>query len=449
MTSFRHTKFISALVFLSLLTAAASGAPPKVIRTIPENGVKDVDPALRQIRIVFDQDMNQDGYSICGGGQSYPETAGKPRWINGRTFVIRVKLVPNHKYQLSINCQSYKNFQNTRGESAEPYPIEFTTSANRQRKKAGMLNSTDNLDAIQELRRAIDEGYSYRDFRKVDWNNLFDKYSTPMKNAKTPRQFAEAAADMLAEAKDIHIWIKVKNDTIGRFKRRFTRNYNRELLEKIVPHWRKRSAVVFTGRFDDGIGYILIDSWSRRDTKQLDPAYKAIQQFADAPGLIIDVRSNSGGAEPLAQEFAGCFIDEPEVYARHAYRTVGEPGGFAKPYNRVLEPNKERPGYRGKVAVLMGQENMSSCEAFLLMMKQIPGCKLVGEKSYGSSGNPKPTDLGNGVTVFLPSWKALRLDDTCFEGEGIAPDILVKTTKKELLKRDAVLEAALKLLREP
>ena len=92
---------------------------------------------------------------------------------------------------------------------------------------------------------------------------------------------------------------------------------------------------------------------------------------------------------------------------------------------------------------------MSSCEAFLLMMKQVPGCKLVGERSYGSSGNPKPTDLGNGVTVFLSSWKAMRPDGTCFERKGIAPDFPVETTGTELLSRDPVLETALKLLRRP
>ena len=92
---------------------------------------------------------------------------------------------------------------------------------------------------------------------------------------------------------------------------------------------------------------------------------------------------------------------------------------------------------------------MSSCEAFLLMMKQVAGCKLIGQKSYGSSGNPKPHELGNGVTVYLPSWKAMRPDGTCFEGEGIKPDIAVKTSAIELGDRDPVLESALKFLREP
>ena len=83
------------------------------------------------------------------------------------------------------------------------------------------------------------------------------------------------------------------------------------------------------------------------------------------------------------------------------------------------------------------------------MIKQIPNCKLIGEKSYGSSGNPKPYDLGNGVEVFLPSWKAMRPDGTCFEGEGISPHITVEVTQNELLTHDPILEAALNILRKP
>jgi hypothetical protein len=447
MGNFRHIK-MAVIVLLSFLVVAAFGAPPRVIKTVPENGAQDVNPRLRQIRIVFDQDMER-GFSICGSGPNFPEAIGKPRWINKRTIVKRVRLVPNHKYQLSINCPSYKTFRNTQGEPVEPYPIEFRTGSSRGRAKAEMLSIADNKKAVEELRRAIDADYSYRELRKVNWDELFDKYSTTMKRARTARRFAEAAAELLAHAEDMHIRIKVDDETVGGFKRSITRNYNIEVLEKTVPGWQRRSAAVFTGRFKDGIGYILIDSWSRSCAEALEQAYVAIWEFAEAPGLIIDVRSNGGGAEPLAQKFAGCFIDEPKIYAQHVYRAVDEPGGFTKPNNRVLEPNKGRPRYRGRIAVLMGPANMSSCEAFLLMMKQVPSCKLVGGTSYGSSGNPKPTDLGNGVTVFLPSWKAMRPDGVCFEGKGITPDIPVETTQTELLGRDPVLEAALKLLREP
>jgi C-terminal processing protease CtpA/Prc len=95
----------------------------------------------------------------------------------------------------------------------------------------------------------------------------------------------------------------------------------------------------------------------------------------------------------------------------------------------------------------MGPRCLSSNESFLLMMKQVPHCTLVGERSYGSSGNPKPHRLANGVMVKLPSWKALRPDGTCFEKEGISPDILVPAPPAAFANGDPVLVAALRALK--
>jgi carboxyl-terminal processing protease len=95
----------------------------------------------------------------------------------------------------------------------------------------------------------------------------------------------------------------------------------------------------------------------------------------------------------------------------------------------------------------MGPVNMSSCESFLLMMKQVPGCKLIGATSYGSSGNPQGYGLPNGVVVYLPSWKDMMPDGAMFEGQGLAPDEAVRAETKDFEERDPVLEAALQLLR--
>ncbi|MBZ0267328.1 hypothetical protein K8I85_04185, partial [bacterium] len=89
---------------------------------------------------------------------------------------------------------------------------------------------------------------------------------------------------------------------------------------------------------------------------------------------------------------------------------------------------------------------MSSNEAFVLMMKQAADCTVVGQRTFGSSGNPKPHELGNGVTVVVPSWQSLRPDGTCFEGEGLAPDVEVAVDVAELEQRDPILERALEIL---
>ena len=93
--------------------------PPRVIKAVPDNGDTDVDPALKEMRVEFDQDMMAGSYSICGGGETFPMGKTKPRWMNRRTLVIPLTLEPEREYHLGINCQSFRGFKNVDGESAE------------------------------------------------------------------------------------------------------------------------------------------------------------------------------------------------------------------------------------------------------------------------------------------------------------------------------------------
>jgi len=98
--------------------------------------------------------------------------------------------------------------------------------------------------------------------------------------------------------------------------------------------------------------------------------------------------------------------------------------------------------------VLSGPAVMSSNESFLLMMKQAPDTTIVGARSQGSSGNPKPHELANGVTLYLPSWNDLTAEGQGLEGVGIAPDIEVNAKADDFKQNDPVLAAALEHLRK-
>ncbi|MBN1796697.1 MAG: hypothetical protein JW804_08490 [Sedimentisphaerales bacterium] len=442
----RLNVFVLAICFLILPAADLFAAEPKVIETEPANGDTNVDPRLKMIRIVFDQDMDTvGGYSVCGGGPTYPKTIGNPRWSDKRTFVMRVRLEPEHKYILSINCQNYRNFVGENGESAIPYPVEFKTGPLSKEKRKE--DERKNNEALEILKEAINEQYSYRDIRGVDWDKLFTEYDSKLKNARTTSEFAKLTAELLVNAKDKHIWVKADEENFPCYFKKISPNANLSKLPEYVKNFRKVNNIVCVGKCDDGVGYIYIDSWPGDQREMMEPVYEAIWELAKAPGIIIDVRGNGGGAEPLAQEVAGCFINERKLYAKHVNRAAGSTSGFSEVHERYLEPNKRRPRYRGKTAVLSGPVVMSSCEAFVLMMKQVPNCKIVGMATQGSSGNPKPIELGNGVTVYLPSWKDMRPDGSCFEGEGIEPDIEVKTSPEDFDTKDPVIEAALKYIR--
>lgn len=441
-------KFKTAIILVTILSTVSLARPPKVIRMVPENGDTNVKPGPTKIRILFDQDMDTTGYSVCGGGENFPEIIGTPRWAGKRALVFATDLKPNHDYTFGINSPSSKNFKSASGEPAEVLVVQFRTAGadGEPSENPPKISEEANRQAIDKLRQAIENHYSYKDMKNVDWNELFAQYDEALLNAATAVDFAKTAGLLLAHTKDKHIWLKAGDQTIPAYVNPVTPNANFPLLPKLVPNFKKYNANICTGNFPGNIGYIYIDSWNINQKQDFDQLYAALNEFAGTQGLIIDVRGNGGGSETLAREFAGCFIDQPKVYAKHVIRDPDAPGDFTQPQERILEPNKSRPQYRGKVAVLIGPVVMSSCEAFVLMMKQVPGCVLVGEPTQGSSGNPQSYDLGNGVTVYLPCWKALLPDETCFEGVGIQPNIPVKVRPDQITTADPVIEAARKAL---
>lgn len=445
---------VAAQLLLLTLTV-----PPQVVSTTPARNDLAVDPNIKQIVIVFDQDMNTGGSrSICGGGDRFPELVGQPRWTDKRTFVWNVKLKPDHEYYFSANCPSAGNFRNAAGESAIPYAVPFHTAPAAEQGDGGASPDEDKLTpeindaAIDTLRDLIQHRYSYRDRLGLDWDTLFEQYAPQLRAATTPRHFIAPLVALLGQAKDKHVKIRLGDELLPTYISQVRPNANDTLLRRTVPHWRELSPGVYAGQFDDGIGYLRIDSWNNQmPVGVYHWLLETLHPENDrAKSLIIDVRFNGGGDEPTAQLVAGRFIDDPVVYAQHVSIDPDAPDGFTSVRQRTLQPvSFGAPGrFYGKVAVLTGPVTMSSCEAFVLMMKQAPDATIIGDTTQGSSGNPRSYDLGNGVAVSLPSWKSMDMSGRELEGVGIEPDIKVSATPADFNNADPVLDAALEHLRK-
>ena len=424
---------LSASICFALQVAAQSAAPV-VTKTQPASGDQNVSPALREIVITFDADM-AGGYSFIGGGPTFPKVTGKPVWRTPRECVLPVQLEPDRAYALGINSATQTNFKSSTGTPATPSTLSFKTT------KAGApaAGGDKHAESIKQLRDALEHRYSYREVHRVDWTAAWRQFEPRLLASASARDFAMTAGEMLAATQDAHIWLTEAGQIIPAYQRKVIPNANIKLLPTLVSGWSQRHPMVFSGIVAPGVGYIAIHSWDRKHGAALvTAALAALSDLKDKPALIIDVRFNSGGDEMLAREFAGHFISERKLYARHV--TLGS----TEPTDRWQEPAANSIPFAGKVAVLMGPVNMSSAEAFLLMMRQVPGCRLIGQSSFGASGNPQPHNLANGVTVFLPSWKALLPDGTPFETKGIAPDVEVKAT--DFSVSDPVLAKAIELL---
>ncbi len=110
---------------------AGEGAPrtevPVVVTMSPSNGATGVDPKTPVITVTFNVPMG-GGFSWTGGGDSFPETTGKPYWSDDhKTCYLPVSLRPNKSYRFGLNSPSHVNFQSTNGIPLEPVACTFTT----------------------------------------------------------------------------------------------------------------------------------------------------------------------------------------------------------------------------------------------------------------------------------------------------------------------------------
>lgn len=424
-------------------TSAQDAEPPKVVKLDPPHRACEVDAhTTRQLIVTFDQPMNRRGFSFCGGGPKFPK-ASQTRWKDKFTCVMTVELEPGHDYEMLLNCPAAKNFRSAKGVPLVPTPYHFSTlPAKLPSKRAQRRLNKQSLEALGET---LATRYSYFDRQGLDWQAIFRKHRKEIESCRTTRGWTHAVAEMLKPADDIHLYLRVGENTIGTASRAVDPLFRFRRLDKYLEKVHEPTKGVVAGATRDKIGYLMINSWT--NDIDFDRVDELLGKGRAVDAMILDVRPNSGGGEDLAMRVARWFVKGTKTYAKNVHRVRAGERGFGPVLERKIQGVDDDERFGGPVAVLMSRYCMSSCEAFLLMMKQGERCVLIGQRSYGSSGNPKPHEMPNGVVIVVPSWKALRPDGTCFEGEGIAPDVEVVPTAKELETRDPILEKALEHLR--
>lgn len=440
-----------ALAIVALCSAARAQQPdaPRVLRFVPAHDASEVDPALTELQVVFDRDMDQKrGWTFCGGGPSFP-AASAIAWRDARTLVLTVALKPGQRYETTLNCaNSAQRFRDASGKPLAATPWVFTTSGTAP--KVPPVNAETNARAFAALQEAIETRYSHRD-RLVDvWGERFATHREALLGATTGAQFAQRAATLLGAAQDPHLWFLVDGALVPSTRRTFTPNFSRQALDKALPELVVANELVLHATIGEGatrIGYLAILGLDARQAEKLAAAHDALRAMRDCAGIVLDLRANGGGNEMLGMQFARWFVDGEGVYAKSVVRDP-ESGAWDRVLERRIAANTNEDRYAGPLVVLQGPACLSSCEGLLLMLKRCPRATFVGANSGGSSGNPQPVELANGVTAYVPSWRALDAADNPLEGLGIAPDVELAIGKDSFRDGDPVLARALELLRD-
>jgi len=296
----------------------------------------------------------------------------------------------------------------------------------------------------------FDQNYSHFETKGVDWDAIREQYEPQFPAALSVGEFTTRIAEMLAELRDLHVWLfDTDGEAVEVFSRTAARNY-----PNFYPDGAQQmdSFPLWHGWLDDNIAFISIETfeteqWDGLRTGDVDNLFAT---YAGADAMVIDVRVNNGGNEDVASTFAGHLTENGYVYGYVRSKNLGQDhNDFGDFVEHAVEPAGNEL-FLKPVVCLIGERNMSSAEWFVLMMLENPnGITLIGDATRGSSGNPQEFSLDNGIKYYIPSWEAYRVDQTTkIEDVGIEPAAghAIAPEDSYTDDRDQVLEHAIDLL---
>lgn len=192
--------------------------------------------------------------------------------------------------------------------------------------------------------------------------------------------------------------------------------------------------------------------------KALKYYFDQLQNTPGLKGIIMDVRSNGGGALADLDFLVGPLTDKS--YSFGATRTKGGMGrlDYTPWIDACVHPAKNAKVFTAPIVVLADLHSASMAEITVMALKALPAGNVtfIGERTWGANGPLNPNiDIYNGgqfTTDFLSMVRTSTImlrykDGKIYEGLGFPPDIEVNYNEAALdAGTDPQLEKAISLI---
>lgn len=319
-----------------------------------------------------------------------------------------------------------------------------------------------NFDVLWHM---FDEHYPFFEMKGVDWGAVRRKYRPRANASMSDRALFQLLVGMIEPLEDAHTGVKA--EPLGEFfvgRRHETADLDDKMRgrirEIIEVHYIRgevqkfcNDKIVF-GALTPGTYYLGIDGFMNLGTEkkyaaELGCTKAAMDKVFVTPekikAMVLDVRLNSGGYDPLGNLIAGYLTRKSYLaYAKQAKL----PGGWSQSQPVWISASKN-PGFYGPVVLLAGSASESAAETFAMaLMGRSPKIVRLGEHTQGIFSDTIMRGLPNSWVFAVPNEQYLTEKGRTFDGSGIPPDFAVPLFSEQDLfqNRDRALEMALELL---
>lgn len=200
---------------------------------------------------------------------------------------------------------------------------------------------------------------------------------------------------------------------------------NKKIIRKEIKIKTVRSSI------DKNIGYIQITSFISNSTP--NEFLEALENTRNTKGLILDLRGNTGGLLTNAVFIANLFIEKGKlvsIVGRNGYRydVMAQDTNF-----QVHKP----------IILLVNGASASASEILSGAMKDYHKAKIIGTKTFGKGMVQKIIPMPNKTGLNLTIAKYLTPKGKDINKKGIAPDLEIKFTQKDIkANKDVQLDKA-------
>lgn len=340
--------------------------------------------------------------------------------------------------------------------------------------KTGPKDPVVNFEALW---RMFDRNYGSFIPKRIDWDLLYRVYRPKVNPRTNDRDLFAIMSSLLEHLNDNHV--KIQSRRPPRFFRSgILGNLNRDARGRHIPigynipdfsldlvkarYLRRRFeerlpgtklAAYFGGDFPlytfgwlkKGIGYFHLRNFDEVE-KTAAVADEIITEFRNARGMIVDIRGNGGGWDPVAKAIADRFADTRRLYMVTRTRNGPRHDDFTPPRYWHTEPKGPHP-FTKPVILLTHRWSISAADCFALAMRELPHVTNLGEFTSGAYSDEYWDNLPNGWMVSIANKLYLDAGGRCWEGIGTPPDIRQVNTREDIAAgRDRVLESAVDLL---
>ncbi len=304
-------------------------------------------------------------------------------------------------------------------------------------------NPRGNFEALWNI---IDKNYCFFEYKEIDWNNVYNEYSTRITSEISSESLFKLMGEMLSELKDGHVNLTASHDITRYWE--WHENYPPNFVSEIQEHYLENDYGITSGMrykiFEDNVGYIYYGSFSNDVSESgLD---QILNRMAICKGIIIDVRNNGGGNLSNVEKITSRFFNERTLVGYISHKIGPNHNDFSELYPKYAE-SSNRVRYQKPVIILTNRGCYSATNEFVSIMKNANNVTIIGDKTGGGSGLPFTSELPNGWSIRFSASPMFNAHKEHIEF-GVEPDIYVSMDQNDIdKKRDTIIEKAREMLR--